>query len=270
MKSKDFMGMQEVIEMILAIDVSNNHVAVGLMEDGELLYASHMSSVKTRTADEYAVLMDLMAKHHGVDLSEMEGCIVSSVVPELTAVLCTAAEKLTGKRALRVGRGLKTGLNIRIDEPSELASDFVAVAVSALERYPLPCVTVNMDTAVAIGVLDKKGSYIGGVIAPGVMVSQIALSRGASQLYSVAPKAPGRVIAKNTADSMRGGIIYGTAAMLDGLLTGIDEELGETANVVATGEWADKVIPYCRRPNITVDKDLAMRGLWSIYKKNER
>ena len=262
--------MQEVIEMILAVDVSNNHVAAGLREDGALVHVSHMSSVKSRTADEYAVLMDLMARHHGVDLGGMEGCIVSSVVPELTAVLCAAAEKLTGKRAMLVGKGLKTGLNIRIDEPGELASDFVAVAVSALERYPLPCVTVNMDTAVAIGVLDKKGSYIGGVIAPGVMASQIALSRGASRLYSVTPKAPGRVIAKNTADSMKGGIIYGTAAMLDGLLAGIDGELGETANVVATGEWADEVIPHCRRPGILVDKDLAMKGLWSIYRKNER
>lgn len=256
--------------MILAIDISNNHVEVGFMEDGALLHTSRMSSVKTRTADEYAVLMDLMAKHHSVELREMDGCIISSVVPELTAVLKNAAEKLTGKRALVVGRGLKTGLNIRIDEPGELAGDFVAAAVSALERYPLPCVTVNMDTAVAIGVLDKHGSYIGGVIAAGVMASQIALSRGASLLYSVAPKAPGRVIAKNTADSMKGGVIYGTAAMLDGLLMGIDEELGETAHVVATGEWASEVIPHCRRKGIVVDKDLAMRGLWSIYKRNER
>lgn len=256
--------------MILAIDISNNHVDVGIMENAELLHTSRMSSVKTRTADEYAVLMDLMAQHHGVSLKDMDGCIISSVVPELTAVLKSAAEKLTGKRALVVGRGLKTGLNIRIDEPGELAGDFVAAAVSALERYPLPCVTVNMDTAVAIGVLDKHGSYIGGVIAAGVMASQIALSRGASLLYSVAPKAPGRVIARNTADSMKGGVIYGTAAMLDGLLMGIDEELGETANVVATGEWAGEVIPHCRRKGIIVDKDLAMRGLWSIYKKNER
>lgn len=258
------------MNMILAIDVSNNHVEAAVMESGAVVHTSRLSSVKSRTADEYAVLIDLMARRHDVDIRDVDGCIISSVVPELTAVMKAAAEKLTGKRAFVVGRGLKTGLNIRIDEPGELAGDFVAAAVSALERYPLPCVTVNMDTAVAIGVLDKSGSYIGGVIAAGVMASQIALSRGASLLHSVAPKAPGRVIAKNTVDSMKGGVIYGTAAMLDGLLTGIDEELGETAHVVATGEWAETVVPHCRRKGIVVDRDLAMRGLWSIYQKNAR
>lgn len=256
--------------MILAIDISNNHIVMGGMQEEEILFSCRMATVKSRTADEYCVLMDLMARQKGVDLSAMEGCIVSSVVPELTGVLRDAARSLVGRNPMVVGPGVKTGLNIRIDDPTELASDFVAVAVAALEKYPLPCVTVNMDTAVAIGVLDEKGCYIGGTIAAGVMASQIALSRGAALLHSVTPDAPSRVIGKNTVDSMKSGIVFGTAAMLDGLLTGIDEELGQRVNVVATGVWAEEVIPHCRRKGIVLDTDLAMRGLWHIYKKNIR
>lgn len=256
--------------MILAIDISNNHIVMGGMEDEQILFSCQMATVKSRTADEYSVLMDLMARQKGADLAQMEGCIISSVVPELTAVLRQAAQQLVGCTPMVVGPGVKTGLNIRIDDPTELAGDFVAVAVAALERYPLPCVTVNMDTAVAMGVLDAKGCYIGGTIAAGVMASQVALSRGAAQLHSVTPEAPAKVIGKNTVDSMKSGIVYGTAAMLDGLLTGIDEELGQRVNVVATGIWAEEVIPHCRREGIILDKDLAMRGLWHIYKRNAK
>ena len=256
--------------MILVIDISNNHIVMAGMEAAKPLFSCRMATVKSRTADEYAVLMELMARQNGADLSAMESCIISSVVPELTAVVKTAAQQLVGKSPLVVGPGLKTGLNIRLDDPSELAGDFVAAAVAALDRYPLPCVTVNMDTAVAMGALDKNGCYIGGTIAAGVMASQVALSRGAALLHSVTPDAPSRVIGKNTVDSMKSGIVFGTAAMLDGLLAGIDEELGESVHVIATGEWAEEVIPHCRRKGIVLDKDLAMRGLWLIYQKNKR
>lgn len=256
--------------MILAIDVSNNHIVIGGMENEEIVFSARIATVKSRTADEYSVLMDLTARQKGIDLSLMEGCIISSVVPELTGVLREASKSLIGKNPMVVGPGVRTGLNIRIDDPTELASDFVAAAVAALEKYPLPCVTVNMDTAVAMGVLDEKGSYIGGTIAAGVMASQVALSRGAALLHSVTPDAPSRVIGKNTVDSMKSGIVFGTAAMLDGLLTGIDEELGQRVHVVATGVWAEEVIPHCRREGIVLDKDLAMRGLWHIYKKNAK
>ena len=253
--------------MILGIDVSNSGIAVAAMEDGEILYTGRLSTDKGRSFDEYAILMDVLFKRHNIDLTEAEGAILSSVVPELTETIRKASNELIGADTVVVGPGVKTGLNIRLDDPAELASDFVAVAVAAKDRYPLPCVIVNMDTAVAIGVLDEQGNYIGGVIAAGVMASQIALSRGASQLHAVSPTAPGQVIGRNTVDSMRSGIIYGTAAMLDGLLTGIDEQLGQTATVVATGQWADSVVPHCRRPNIIRDPSLTMRGLWLIYQR---
>ncbi len=256
--------------MILTIDLSNTHITMGSVKDGDVLFSCQLSTVKNRTGDEYAALMRLMLQPSLTEYGEPEGAILSSVVPELTATIVHALQAVTGKRPMVVGPGVKTGLNIRMDDPSVLGSDFVAAAVAAQAEYPLPVVTVDMDTAMGIGVSDKTGAYIGGVIAPGVMVSTDALSRRASLLHNVMPQAPGHIICSKTDESMRSGIIYGTAAMLDGLLMGIDEELGETATVVATGIWAEAVIPHCRRPDIHVDKDLIHRGLWLIWTKNQR
>ena len=127
-----------------------------------------------------------------------------------------------------------------------------------------------MDTAIGIGVTDGQGRYIGGVIAPGIMTSTAALTSRASLLHNVVPQAPGHIICKNTDESMRSGIIYGAAAMLDGLLAGMEEELDQPAEVVATGAWAQAVIPHCRRQGIHVDRDLIPRGLWLIWQKNQK
>lgn len=256
--------------MVLTINLSNTYIVVGGIEDGAVCFSCRLSTDKTRTADEYAVLMRLMAQQRGADLQSMEGAILSSVVPELTAVLRQAVILTVGRIPMIVGPGIKTGLNIRLDDPSALGSNFVAAAVAALADYPLPCVTVDLDTAISIGVINEKGFYIGGAIAPGVMVSQTALTRGAAQLPSVSLEAPSHIIGKNTEDSMKSGIIYGSAALLDGLLTGIDEELGQTATVIATGDWANTIIPHCRRAGIICEPDLQMRGLWMIYKKNKK
>lgn len=256
--------------MILTIDLSNTYINLGGAADGDVLFSCRLATVKTRTADEYAALMRLVLEQHGARLDALEGCILSSVVPELTLIVLDAAELLTGIRPMVVGPGVKSGLNIRLDDPSELGSDFVAASVAAQARYPLPVVTVAMDTAMGIGVTNADGAYIGGVIAPGVMVSTAALTRRASLLHNVVPQAPGHIICRNTDESMRSGIIYGAAAMLDGLLAGIDEELGQTASVVVTGTWAETVAPHCRRKNIHVDPNLIHRGLWLIWKKNQK
>ncbi len=238
--------------------------------DGQVQFSCQMATVKTRTADEYAALMRLLLEQQNTDCRALEGCILSSVVPELTLVLRRALELLTGLVPMVVGPGVKTGLNIRLDDPSELGSDFVAAAVAAQAAYPLPVITVDMDTAIGLGVTDAGGCYIGGAIAPGVMISSAALTSRASLLHNVVPNAPGHIICKNTDESMRSGIIYGTAAMLDGLLAGMEEELGQTATVVATGAWAEAVIPHCRRRDIHIDRDLIHRGLWLIWKKNQK
>lgn len=256
--------------MLLTIDLSNTFITIGGVQDGRILFSCRMASDRTRTSDEYTALMRLMLAGHGVDGSALDGCILSSVVPELTLPVSRALEELSGTDPMVVGPGVKTGLNIRLDDPSELGSDFVAASVAALDAYPAPLAVVTMDTAVGIGVIDAHAAYIGGVIAPGVMASASALTRRASLLHDVVPQAPGRIICKKTDESLRSGIIYGAAAMLDGLLTGIDEELGERVTVVATGTWAETVVPHCRRDGIHIDPDLMHRGLWLIWRKNRR
>ncbi len=256
--------------MILTVDLSNSRITLAGVRDGNIRFSCQISTVKTRTADEYAALMGLLLERNCAQWRPLEGCILSSVVPELTLVLRQGLERLTGQSVMVVGPGVKTGLNIRLDDPSELGSDFVAAAVAAQDRYPLPVITVDMDTAIGMGVTDGDGRYIGGVIAPGIMVSTAALTSRASLLHNVVPQAPGHIICKNTDECMRSGIIYGAAAMVDGLLAGMEEELGQSASVVATGAWAEAVIPHCRRRDIHLDRDLIHRGLWLIWKKNQK
>ena len=255
--------------MILTIDIGNASLVVCCVENGEKCCRFVMAADKSRTADEYAAMLELLARQRGIELSEAAGCIIASVVPQLTGAAALAAERCTGQRPLIVGPGVKSGLNIRMDAPTELGGDLVAAAVAAAERYPLPCILIDMGTATAVGVIDRKGSYIGGLICPGVSVSQYSLARSASQLPDVSLDKPKCIIGRNTRDSMRSGIIHGTAAMLDGVIDRIEAELGEpAASVVATGVNADLIVPCCRREGITLDEDLVMRGLWSIWRKN--
>ena len=255
--------------MILALDISNTHIIIGGIEDGEAAFTFRLASDLSHTADEYAALICFSMAQRDFDPKSMEGAIISSVVPQLTGVLFEVVRGLTGKTPLIVGPGVKTGLRIRIDDPGGLGADFVAAAVAALDRYPLPCVTIDMATATAIGVLDPEGNYIGGVIAPGIVVSGNALARRTAQLPNVYLQPPEHVIGRSTVDSMRSGLVYGTAAMLDGLLDRIEEELGAPVCVVATGDQASGIAPFCRR-KITLEPDLLMRGLWLIYQKNRR
>lgn len=255
--------------MILVLDISNSNIVLAGMEESHALFSIRLSTDLTRTPDEYSALISFSAAGRGIDLKTTEGAIISSVVPQLTAVLREAVETVTGKIPLVVGPGVKTGLNIRIDDPGELGADFVAAAVAALSSYPLPCVTIDMGTATAIGVLDARGDYVGGAICPGIAVSRNALARGTAQLPSVSLRAPGNVISKSTVECMRSGLIYGTAAMLDGLLERIESELGMPVSAVATGDFAASIVPHCQR-KITVDEELLLRGLWRIYIKNRR
>ena len=255
--------------MILALDIGNTNIVFGGMEDGETKYSFCLSSDLSRTVDEYAAILSFSAAARGADMQHIDGTVICSVVPQLTGTMVEAIRRLSGKTPLVVGPGVKTGLNIRIDEPGELGSDFVAAAVAALHEGKLPCVTIDMGTAIGIGVLDAEGHYIGGAICPGLAVSVSALARNTAQLPKVALQAPGSVIGKSTTDGMRSGLFYGTAAMLDGLVDRIESELGQSVHVLATGDLAPAITPLCRR-SMEVDEDLIMRGLWLIWQRNKR
>lgn len=255
--------------MIFTFDIGNGAIAVCCVENGVRRAGFTLSSDRERTSEEYIVLIERLTERAGVPLAEISGAIIASVVPQLTAVVARAAECMIHRPPLVVGPGIRSGLNIRMDDPTELGGDLVAAAVSAAERYPLPCVFADMGAATALGVLDGRGSYIGGVICPGLPLALESLSRGASQLSDISLAPPRRIIGKNTRDCMLSGLIGGSAAMLDGIIDRIEEELGQPCSVVFTGENAQAVLPHCRRtPPPIWDGELVMRGLWRIYQKN--
>ena len=256
--------------MILTVDINNTSAVFAVMDEGKALFMLRLSSDRSKTADEYAVLIELAFRQRGFDIKSVEGAIISSVVPPLTAIIKDAVELVTGRVPSIVGPGIKTGLNIRLEDPTELGGDFVASAVAAIADYPLPCVIVVMGTAIAMGIIDKGGNYVGGIISPGPMVSQEALARGAAMLSNVSITPTPQVICKTTNTCIQSGIVHGSAALIDGLLDRVEAELGEPVSVVVCGDWADTISPYCKRHGMITDKEILMRGLWMIYKKNKR
>lgn len=202
-----------------------------------------------------------------MDVARIEGGIISSVVPELKIVMGRAMEELTGKRFLVVGSGIKTGLNIKMDNPSQLGADLVADAVAALSKYQPPLVFFDMGTATTLSVIDRQGSYIGGMIIPGLRLSVDSLSARAAQLPYINLDGPEQLIGTNTISCMQAGAIYSNAAMIDGLLERVEEELGEPVTAVATGGLMAAVLPYCKR-KVDYDENLMLEGLRILYHKN--
>ena len=256
--------------MILAVDVGNTHIVLGCIESEEIRYIARLATDGKKTEYEYAVAMREVLTFGGVAAEEaFEGAILSSVVWPVTGTLRQAIRLLTGREALVVGKGLKTGLNIGIDDPAQLGSDLAVGAVAALHAHKPPLILIDMGTATTISVIDGRGRFLGGSIVPGVRLSVDALSSSTSQLPRVSLDAPPRCICSNTVACMQSGAVYGTAAMLDGMIDRIEEELGEKTTVVATGGLASSVTPFCRRA-IECDGDLLLRGLAILWEKNKR
>ncbi|MDD2216414.1 MAG: type III pantothenate kinase [Eubacteriales bacterium] len=255
--------------MILAIDVGNTNIVIGCLEKEATLFTSRYSTDRSKTEDEYALLLMDMFRFHGISPSDIEGGIISSVVPELKKVFQLAVEKLTGKCPMIVDPAQIEELNIKIDNPAQLGSDLVVNAVAALDKYPKPILIFDMGTATTLSVIDEKGDYIGGMIIPGLRLSVDALSARTSQLPRISLDAPKQLIGTNTINCMKAGAIYGNAAMLDGIIERIEEELGKTPTVVATGGLICEVVPYCKR-KIIIDKNLMLWGLGILYKANQK
>lgn len=255
--------------MILAINVGNTHVVVGIVnKNNDVEQMFKLPTDLKETSVGYAARIKQGLELIGMSLDATQGAILSSVVPPLTEVLKDAIVLLCGKAPLIVGAGIKTGLHILIDDPGSIASDLVAMAVAAKECYPLPCVILDMGTATTVVCINEAGKYIGGVIMPGVHISMEALFQQASLLPRFELKKPKKIIASSTVDSMCSGILYGSAGSIDGVLDRFSEELGkEPASIVSTGGIATVLLPFCRH-NWTVDEKLLLRGLGVIYRRN--
>ena len=229
--------------MIFALDIGNTNIVLGIIDTKteEIVFTSRISSDHTKTVDEYAVLIqDVLAIRH-VALSSITGIMVSNQI--------------------------KTDLSITIDNPDQLGKDLIVNAVTALESYPTPIVIFDMGTATTVSVIDKQGNYAGGMIIPGVGLSLEALSNQASQLPHISLDAPPQIIGKNTTHCMQSGIIFGTAAMIDGIIDRIAADLGEMPTLLATGGLAGMIVKHCNH-SIIYDDKLMLKGLLSLYRKN--
>ena len=254
--------------MILAIDIGNTNIVVGCIDDEKTYFIERLSTVRTKTELEYAVDLKTVLDIYHIKKTDIEGCIISSVVPQITDIARLAAEKILKKEVMVLGPGVKTGLNIMMDNPGQLGADMVADAVAGLASYPVPFIVIDMGTATTVSVVNDKKQYIGGMILPGVGVSLDALTSRASQLSGISIDAPKHIIGKNTIECMKSGVLYSNAAALDGIVERIEEELGQRTTVIATGGLAKKIVSHCKR-EIILDEDLHLKGLRVIYEKNK-
>ncbi len=255
--------------MLLAIDIGNTNIVIGCIREDEIVFKARIATDRIRTSDQYGVEIKNMLEAFGVRISEIEDCIISSVVPPVFNSVRTGVIKVIGKQPMVVGPGLKTGLNIHVDVPSQVGSDRIVIAVAALAEYEAPLILMDMGTATTIEVVEPENHYMGGVIFPGVMVSLDALTSRAAQLPGISLDKPKSVIGKNTVDCMRSGMMYGTASMIDGIIDRIGEELGHKSTIIATGGLAQFITPLCKH-EIILEKELLLKGLNTIYKKNKR
>ena len=253
--------------MILAIDVGNTNIVLGGIEDGRQLFSVRLASDRNKTADQYALDIQGILTMQKIRPEDIEGGILSSVVPYLQTVIPQAVKSLTGIDLMVVGPGIKTGLNIRMDNPGTVGSDLIVAAVAARAKYPAPIAIIDMGTATTVTVVAENGSYIGGMIIPGLWVSVNALSAQAAQLPYIDLSGPAKLLGTNTVDCMRSGALIGCAAMLDGVIDRMEEELGHGATLVATGGLAPFITPLCRH-EIILEPELLLRGLNALYKRN--
>lgn len=257
--------------MLLAIDIGNTNIKLGLYQGQERLFVWRMRTERDKLTDEYAVTVHNLFELHGLDMESVDGCAISCVVPQLTAVWTELSRRYLKVEPVVIGPGIKVGMRLLIDTPRELGADRVAHAVAALKRYGAPVIVVEFGTATVFDVVSRDGDYIGGVIAPNIVVSMEALAASAARLHQVELARPARVIGKNTVQYMQSGSVYGYSSLVVGLIERIWEELGERAPVVATGGLANIVIEAMPRDRQVIDHvvdNMVLEGLRIIYEMN--
>ncbi|MBQ7768059.1 MAG: type III pantothenate kinase [Oscillospiraceae bacterium] len=255
--------------MILTIDIGNSNIVLGGVKDDEIVFEARLRTEATKTSDQYCVDLKILLDVYGVRPEDIEGSIISSVVPQVLNSFQTAIKKLTGKQSLVVGPGIKTGLDIRLENPGQTGADLVVADVAALREHKPPLIVIDMGTATTISVLDQSGAHIGGCIIPGVRISMDALTDKTALLPGLQLDQPKRAIGRNTIDAMRSGIMMGTACMLDGMVERMEQELGYKTTVIATGGIAKFIVPLCKTPMI-YDKNLLIKGLVALYRDNKK
>ena len=255
--------------MILAVDIGNSNIVIGGIEGDKIAFEARLRTDATKTSDEYCIDLKMILEVYDLNPQNIEGSIIASVVPQVLNSMKTALKKLTQKDSLVVGPGLKTGLNIKIENPSQTGADLVVGCVAALREHKPPMIVVDMGTATTMVVLDQTGALVGGCICPGVKISMDALTERTALLPGLQLDQPKHAIGRNTIECRRSGIMMGNACMIDGMVERMEEELGCKTTVIATGGIAKFVIPMCKT-QIIYDKDLLVKGLAALYRDNKR
>lgn len=254
--------------MLLAVDVGNTNITLGIYSEETLKLTARLSTDSKRTSDQYSVELRGILDINGISFNDINKAIICSVVPSVGKAVYEAIVKLCKIKPIVLGPGIKTGLNIKIDNPAQLGADLVAGAVGAINQYKMPCIIIDMGTATTISVLDKDGAFIGGAISAGVRLTLDALTTRTAQLPQVGIEEPSSVIGTNTVDCMKSGLILGTASMIDGMIKKIEKQLGCNATKVATGGLSKEVISKSDY-SIDYNDNLLLEGLRIIYNKNK-
>ena len=247
--------------MLLVIDVGNTNIVVGAMEGYKVCRQTRLLTQRQADAAQYlAQIRDAMA---GLTF---DGAILASVVPEVNGALCAAAKELTGRECLVLDHTTDTGMPLLVDEPATVGADIIAGCAAAKARYPLPLAVADLGTANTVMVVDENGAYRGGIIAAGLKMQLQALGAGTSLLPDLEVTAPTKCIGTNTVDCLESGAVYGTAAMIDGIVWRMEQELGAPMTLVATGGLSKRVCAHCRH-QVQFEPELIPMGLVDIYRK---
>ncbi len=261
------LSYEEAIFVILAIEIANTHAVIGVYDKRQLIFKSRVSTDIKKTDDEYTIILQSLLDLYGVPAQNITGGIIGSVVPQMIDLFLRAIRMVCDVQALVVGPGIRTGLQIKVDQPGQLGANLVCAAVGAMEKYPAPLIVFDMGTATTVTALDASGTLIGGSIMPGVSIMLNSLVERTAQLPQISLDTPKKVIGTNTVDCMKSGIVYGTASMLDGMAERYRAEMGEHLTIIATGSVAENMIPHCKNEMI-YDPSLLLDGLRILYEKN--
>ena len=254
--------------MLLVFDIGNTNMVLGVYKGKELICNFRIGTDKSKTSDEYGVIIRQLFDYEGISLKNIQDVIISSVVPEVMHSLENFSFKYCAKEPIIVGPGVKTGINIKYENPQQVGADRIVNAVAGYEKYGGPLILIDFGTATTFCAVSQKGEYLGGAISPGIKISSEALFQRASKLHKVEIAKPKGAIGKNTTWAMQSGIVFGYAGLVDNIVSMMKEELGsDDVNVVATGGLAPLICAETKTVKI-VDKFLTLEGLRIIYERN--